>query len=332
MAATPKTNGIVFLISDTSTDEPFVGAVANAMGCDFIHCDSTIEGVKSILGSKKIRAVFLDCSSAVKYSYFQAMLAAESAGKDLGGLSPNLFHLLADEEMSSLPQLTRGANFGNFLNRRLHTEPDKNGLYYARVVKATMETVPPPLMDFLEAGTTVKTIRLKSSAERKKVIEAVHQASAKGGFRARVSDRIAVAVDEILMNAIFDAPIDSSGQRTHLTTPRSKELDLRGRSVVEFQIAFDGSDLGIKISDSFGSLKKHDFLSHVCKPQVDPESIASEHSAGAGLGLASVHAMGCSVFVSCLPGLRTEVSLFFRQAKDVREFKKHFRFLSMHYL
>lgn len=49
---------------------------------------------------------------------------------------------------------------------------------------------------------------------------------------------ISDCIDELLMNAIFDAPMDHLGKHAHQNTPRNSILDLDGKNTVEVKLVF----------------------------------------------------------------------------------------------
>jgi hypothetical protein len=107
-------------------------------------------------------------------------------------------------------------------------------------------------------GKEVKTqtIKITKSVQKRPIVESLKNYVLKIGFKSRVAAVIATATDELIMNAIFDAPIDEVGKHIHAQTPRSTALDLDEKSVVELKIAFDMKMLGIGVTDLHGSVDK----------------------------------------------------------------------------
>jgi hypothetical protein len=177
-----------------------------------------------------------------------------------------------------------------------------------------------------EKGAKFEEVKLKSDKDRKGLVSAIKRVSLIAGFSTRVAARVALAADEILMNAIFDAP--ENGSSTSSEAGEGAAFPKSGRGAVTFQIGYDGSQLGILVSDRYGSLDKQKLLSHISLPFPLQGFTVSQERAGAGLGLATTRRTGCSMFFICNAGIKTEVLLFFRQTKDFRRFQKQFRFLS----
>jgi hypothetical protein len=139
---------------------------------------------------------------------------------------------------------------------------------------------------------------------------------------------MANAVDELLMNAMFDAPVDELGRQILASTSRASVFELKDKSEVELQIGFDGTYVGLTAVDHFGSLDKNKLLSYISKIYTSDEYKVRTAVAGAGIGLASVFRSGGSFFFASESRARTEVTVFFRRAESFREFKDQFKFIS----
>ena len=139
---------------------------------------------------------------------------------------------------------------------------------------------------------------------------------------------IANAVDELLMNAMFDAPVDDLGKPLYSNTARSSVFKLEGKGAVELHVGFDGDHLGITAVDFYGSLDKTKLLSHISKNYTQQEYKVKSNVAGAGIGLSTVFRSGGSFFFVSESRVRTEVTVIFRRADSYREFRDQFRFIS----
>lgn len=64
------------------------------------------------------------------------------------------------------------------------------------------------------------------------------------------------AVDELLMNSIFNAPVDELGKQLKTALDRDTQMSLTGRSVVRFHISYQPGTIGIMVEDQFGSMSR----------------------------------------------------------------------------
>jgi hypothetical protein len=180
----------------------------------------------------------------------------------------------------------------------------------------------------MKPGTRIQSLKLVSSDQKQSAVDAIKNYIIAAKFQSRIASLVSNAIDEILMNAIFDAPTDPLGKQLYISTPRSTVFKLEGKSEVEMQVGFDGTYVGITAIDRFGSLDKAKLLAHVTKVYTEEEYKIKTSQAGAGIGLATVYKTGGSFFFSSESRERTEVTVFFRKTDSYREFRDQFRFFS----
>jgi hypothetical protein len=163
------------------------------------------------------------------------------------------------------------------------------------------------LEKYLSPNAKIGERVIATDAEKRVVIGEVCAWAEAIGARTPVVHRLASVVDELLMNALHDAPRESN--------PNLVE-QLESRAVLRW--ACDDDNIAISVGDAFGALRQRDVIGHVRRARDErgrPE--LDEH--GAGLGLYLVLANVASLIVNVDPGRRTEVvCLFDRSAGDRR--------------
>jgi len=95
-------------------------------------------------------------------------------------------------------------------------------------------------------------------------------------FHPRIASKIAGAADELLMNAIFDAPTDAEGKSIFGDDAHSKDIPLDGKHSVEMQVGFDGKYAAVLVSDHFGSLDPPRLLEKLAQNYSEEEYVPSE--------------------------------------------------------
>jgi hypothetical protein len=141
-----------------------------------------------------------------------------------------------------------------------------------------------------------------SDSEKRQVIAEVCAWAEAIGTRRPVVHRLASVVDELLMNALHDAPRESTPTLTYDPDAPEQHAVLRW--------GCDDRTIAISVSDAFGALRQRDVIDHVRRARRDsgrPE--LDDH--GAGLGLYLVLANVASLIVNVEPGRRTEVVCLF---------------------
>ncbi len=315
----------LLLISQRPEDMAFATVVAKSAGLQLVAAKDVSEGIKVISGESP-RATFVDASDERMCRAFEDGIH-ESVGLFSDAVNPNALHYISDLTIESVPYLTQSPLFGHLVLRRFQGCPDSAD-HYGRIVKATLQPKAFGLQTLMKPGTKIQSLKLVSSDQKQSAVDAIKNYIIAAKFQSRIASLVSNAIDEILMNAIFDAPTDEVGKQLYISTPRSTVLKLTEKSEVEMHVGFDGTYVGITAIDHFGSLDKAKLLAHVTKVYTEEEYKIKTSQAGAGIGLATVYKTGGSFFFSSESRERTEVTVFFRRTDSYREFRDQFRFFS----
>ncbi|MGE5184047.1 MAG: hypothetical protein ACM31C_18380 [Acidobacteriota bacterium] len=148
--------------------------------------------------------------------------------------------------------------------------------------------------------------RLVANDQDKRVAMGEVCAWAEGvGARRPVVHRIASVVDELLMNAMLDAPRESR-----------PTMVPGGTAVLRW--ASDDRLLAISVGDAYGAIRQRDVIDHVRRARVERGRPANQDEPGAGIGLYLVLANVASLIVNVEPSRRTEVICLFDIARRER--------------
>lgn len=136
---------------------------------------------------------------------------------------------------------------------------------------------------------------------------AIHEVTAWAesiGARRPIVHRLTSVIDELLMNALHDAPRES----------RPMMAADGPRAVLRW--AADDSTIAVSVSDGYGALRQRDVIDHVRRARDDRgrPNPATTDEPGAGLGLYLVLANVASLIVNVDPGRLTEVVCLFDRA------------------
>ena len=160
------------------------------------------------------------------------------------------------------------------------------------------------LEKYVARGTAVHERAVADDGDKRAAIDEVCVWAEGVGARRPVLHRLASVVDELLMNALLDAP------RAHdAAAPRTALL----------RWAADDHVLAVSVGDAYGALRQRDVIDHVRRARHERGRPKSEAAApGAGLGLYLVLANVASLVVNVEPGHRTEVVCLFDLAQRER--------------
>ena len=314
----------LLLVSTNEEDKKFFQEVARAAQWHLLEvkdaelaCDELLKDSDSIL--------VVDSSTAELFKAFEDKVA-EKIGLYSAILNPNMLFFVASQPFQECSYLHSSEIFGNFIHR-CYSQVDL-GLAVRLFTQASSERAF-GLENFFPTQARTQTIKITKTLQKKVIVESLKNHLLKIGFKPRMAMLIATAADELIMNAIFDAPVDELGRRIHTQTPRNAVFDLAGTNEVEMKIAFDGKTLGLSVADLHGSLDRKKLISqHLGKSYVSSEYEARSVVAGAGLGLSQVYRNCGGIVFACETGARTEVSIFYKKTVSFKEFKDQFRFLS----
>ncbi len=270
--------------------------------------------------------IFVDACKEDLYQAFERSIQ-ESIGMFSERINPNNIHFISSRQLEHLPYLVQSPLFGHFIMRN-YLNTKESGEHYGYVVRATLLERAFGIKNMMSPKAKVQVVKLSEASQKRDAVEAVKNYLLAAKFQSRMATVVANAVDELLMNAIFDAPVDELGRPLYNTTPRSAQMKLGGRQVVEMHLAYDGKYVAITAVDLFGSLDKMSVLSYVSKSYSTSEYKVRTSVANAGIGLATVFKSGGSFLFASESRTRTEVTVFFRRLDNYRKFKDQFRFLS----
>jgi hypothetical protein len=200
---------------------------------------------------------------------------------------------------------------------------------YARIVAATQNPAPFGLARYFPESATASDLPITRSGQKRAAVDAINAFFLKQEVNTRLASLVAQACDELIMNAIFDAPVLPNGTPLRRGTDRAVDFEMIEQEHVHLQMASSDDYVGICVTDQFGSLKKSVLMGFLSKDYYDQSYEIRKWDPGAGLGLHGVVQSGLSLLFLCKAGVRTEVMIFFAKGASYKNFRSGFRFLSV---
>jgi len=175
------------------------------------------------------------------------------------------------------------------------------------------------LEKYLSWGVDVQRRGLVNSRGRGDLRAEVDGYFEKVGIRRANRDRIGVVLEELMMNALYDAPTDKEGKPLFNHLPRTEDVILKPEEQGLVRFATDGMLIAISVQDPFGSLRGSTILRYLeHNYNGGGEDInALEKKGGAGRGLHQIVENSDLVVFNVEPGKRTEAIALFNV--EVRE-------------
>lgn len=177
------------------------------------------------------------------------------------------------------------------------------------------------LQKYLLWGVEPYCVRIRDSRLKQDYISEVAQYALALGCNERVVELIETIVDELVTNAIYNAPRDADGTPKYAKRSRREPVVLDDAEAGELQFACDGDYIAIAQIDPFGALTQETVVSYLNRCLVKGPDQISEASGGAGIGLFRVFQSLSKFVINIDPGKKTEVITLI----DLRLSMKRFR-------
>lgn len=159
---------------------------------------------------------------------------------------------------------------------------------------------------YLPEGTPVHYVRLRDFEGRGKALDTVLAYAEEAKMRRQVRSAIGQVCEELLMNALYDAPVDEAGNQIFAEVDPHDRTKSRSPRPVSIRYAATESQFAIAVRDRFGRLAKNTILAYIDKCLRSPVQI-DRKTYGAGLGLYLVANAAASYLVNVAYGIATEV-------------------------
>ena len=159
---------------------------------------------------------------------------------------------------------------------------------------------------YLPEGTPVHYARIRDFEGRGKAVDTVLDFAAHARMRRQVRSAIASVCEELLMNALYDAPVDDRGRPLFAGLDPEDRTRSRSPKPVSIRYAATETQFAVAVRDRFGRLAKDTIISHLksCLAAAEP---IDRDTYGAGMGLYLVASSAASYIVNVAHGIATEV-------------------------
>jgi hypothetical protein len=159
-------------------------------------------------------------------------------------------------------------------------------------------------------GTQIHSFLVGDYQEKSLCISQISEFAELMGVRRKYRESIEQCVDEMLMNALYDAPVDDQGKPIFSEIPTKTRISLRVEQKVVVQYACDGTQFAVAVRDAFGTLERSTVLRYLHKCLHNEQQI-DRKAGGAGLGLYLMTNSSTTVYFNVLPGVATEALCIF---------------------
>jgi hypothetical protein len=175
-----------------------------------------------------------------------------------------------------------------------------------------------PLSAYLDWGFSSLELDVRSTADRDESVMKIGEYISALAVPRRIVDMFGELAHELLMNAIYDAPIDAQGHPKY-AGDRKANVELGEAERPELQLACDGSRLVLQIRDPFGRLERSHVVDGLARGLAGGEQDRTH--GGAGLGFMVCHNSTSALFFDVARGRHTEVTALFELDMNLRELR-----------
>lgn len=154
---------------------------------------------------------------------------------------------------------------------------------------------------YLLWGTELHGATVTRGSQRSELVSRIAEHVRAIGQSARTASIAMLVTDELVSNAVHNAPRDAAGTHYRRDAPRDVEIDLDERHQVSVRWGCDARYLAIEVTDNFGSLDRGTILAALGKTEV------RESGGGAGMGVSLAYRSCDHLVFNLAPGRRTQV-------------------------
>jgi len=154
-------------------------------------------------------------------------------------------------------------------------------------------------------GAQIHSFLVGDYQEKSLCISQISEFAEAMSVRRKYRESIEQCLDEMLMNALYDAPVDEQGRPIFSEIPTKTRISLRVEQKVVVQYACDGKQFVVGVRDAFGTLDRTTVLRYLHKCLHNEQQI-DRKAGGAGLGLYLITNSSTGVYFNVLPGVATE--------------------------
>lgn len=169
-------------------------------------------------------------------------------------------------------------------------------------------------------GARALSLRLSHSNELEGLLDQMRAFLEPSRIPRRIVVSLLDAAEELMTNAIYNAPVATDGSPRFARLPRTELVSLGSAEYVDVDLRVDGKQIGISVADPFGSLRPEMVTRYLAKCFRKQDDQIDAKDGGAGLGLYYAFEKVSHLVVNIEPGTRTELIALVNIRNTYREF------------
>ncbi len=160
----------------------------------------------------------------------------------------------------------------------------------------------------LPSNQELKKVTISNYNQKNEILQEIADHINQAKVFRDLADRARTATSELIMNAIFNAPIDpQTGKAKYAALSRSQSFSLAEREYIELEYGFDEGVFSVGVKDHFGSLTRDKIVNNLYRCAQAGTDQIRQSSGGAGVGLYLLINLCSQLDIYIRPGESTEV-------------------------
>jgi hypothetical protein len=155
-------------------------------------------------------------------------------------------------------------------------------------------------------GASFEELEIDDHDGRLRALDRVDRLAADHKMRRTARERIATTCEELLMNALYDAPVDDTGELVFADVEPADRLSMKSPRPVALRYGAAADQLAFSVTDRYGRLARRTVLDVLdkCMSSADP---IDRKKLGSGLGLYMACSAAGGLMIDVTRGAATEV-------------------------
>jgi hypothetical protein len=163
----------------------------------------------------------------------------------------------------------------------------------------------------------ISTLQVTEARMRDEVVGNIREYAGWLGCGRELSNRIGTVADELITNAVYNAPRDEHGAARYASTDRREKIVLDPWEYVQVRFASNGEVFALSVTDWFGGLSAEQIRKALTRCLTSDDQI-EQKDGGAGLGLYTAFRLSNQLVVNVELTERTEIIAVFELGSRMR--------------
>jgi hypothetical protein len=228
--------------------------------------------------------------------------------KDVEKVFPDvrLICIVGVQDFAQMVECIKLARCGSVITYDDHFEPEDFIITVTKLLHGQVFG----LQKYFPWGVTLYNMEIGSYDDKVKALDVLNAYAELAGARGPVRDRMALVAEELIINAMYHAPVDGDGKPLYRHMARKELAKLTFDKKVKVACASNGQHFAVAVRDAYGTLDKDvvvKFLGKGTAKSLEPE----QRESGAGLGLVTALKNANKLVFNLAPGAGAEVIALF---------------------